>query len=103
MKRRIGFNQATGHPLEKPLTAFLWANADWIVTHGAVVSWKTARKPWAEAVVLVTPAAFRTRVNERLIAAGFKTSLPHWDRHLDGHELVGEPPLTIHVFLPAPV
>ena len=97
-----GYGRETGHPLEGPLEAFLLANRDWILAIGATVSWRIVFKPWAAAHVCVTPENLRPQVNERLIAAGFNTNMPQWDRHSDGHVMKGKPPVMIQVLMPAP-
>ena len=89
----IGYIKRTGNPLEVPLSDFLQGNASWILSQGAVVGFRIIEKAWAGALVLVLPktdtecaeGAVRQEINRRLVAAGFKTNLPKYDRHADGH------------------
>ena len=97
--RVLGFFESTGHPLQEPLSKFVSENASWVRSQDASISFGILGKPWAEAAVLVTPAgwdsdepvdALRREVNRRLVAAGFKTHLPKFDRDFDGHILKGQ-------------
>ena len=101
-KKVIGLNRATGHPLEKPLADFMEANRAWIFSQdGAVVSWQIVEMTWAPALMLVTedePAQpVRAEVNRRLVAAGFITNLPRYDRHRSGQLLTHQPARSIEI------
>ncbi len=86
----IGLVEATGHPLEGPLARFLAANGVWIADHGAALSFRIIKKPWAPALVMVDER-LRVEVNRRLQAAGFKTNIPEYPRHADGHLMKNHP------------
>ncbi len=52
-----GYLRKTGQPLEDAVESFLIENMEWILSQDAVVEWCIAEKPWAEAVLFVTPPA----------------------------------------------
>ena len=51
------YSREMGHPLEDALESFLIENTEWILSQDAVVEWCIVGKPWAEAVLFVTPPA----------------------------------------------
>ena len=100
----------TGHPLEDAVESFLIENMEWILSQDAVVEWCIVEKPCAEAVLFVTPPAevhgksdekrsseLRQEINCRLISAGFKTNLPVYARHADGHVMMDYPNRAIEI------
>ena len=109
-KLAIGFTQETGHPLEGALQSFLMDNTDWILSQHAMVSFYIIKKPWAEAILLVTPQAnehwksdevqrskLLQELNHRLITAGYKTNLPPCAHNADGHLIKNRPCMTIEI------
>jgi len=108
-KFAMGFAKETGHPLEAALESFLMDNTEWILSQHAIVSFYIIKKPWAEAVLLVTPQAnehwksdevqrskLLQELNHRLITAGYKTNLPPCTCH-DGHLIKDRPCMTIEI------
>jgi len=101
----IGYIKRTGHPLEVPLSDFIQENASWVLSQGAVVGFHIIEKTWAQAIVVVIPkddteyaeGAVRQEINRRLVAAGFKTNLPKYDRHADGHFIKDMPATGIEI------
>ena len=100
----------TGHPLEDAVESFLIENMEWILSQDAVVEWCIVEKPWAEAVLFVTPPAdvygksdekrsseLLEEINCRLISSGFKTNLPMYARHADGHVMTDYPNRAIEI------
>ena len=98
------------HPVEDALESFLIENTEWILSQDAVVEWCIVGKPWAEAVLFVTPPAdvhgksdekcnseLLQEINCRLISAGFKTNLPVYARHADGHAMMDYPNRAIEI------
>lgn len=100
-----GFFTPTGQALETLLWRFLKEQEPWIVSCRGTVTFKVVGKPWAEAIVCATVGAepneqdqvFRAALNQRLVAAGFKTNLPEFDRHADGHLLLDRPTFGIEI------
>jgi hypothetical protein len=105
-----GYSTKTGHLLEDAVESFLIENMEWILSQDAVVEWCIAAKPWAEAVLFVTPPAdaygksdamrsseLLQELNCRLISAGFKTNLPMYARHADGHVMMDYPNRAIEI------
>jgi hypothetical protein len=105
-----GHSRKTGHPLETALESFLIENMEWVLSQDAVVEWCIVKKPWAEAVLFVTPPAdvhgksdekrsseLVQEINCRLISAGFKTNLPMYARHADGHVMMHYPNRAIEI------
>jgi hypothetical protein len=105
-----GYSRKTGYPLETALESFLIENTEWILSHDAVVEWCIVEKPWAQAVLFVTPPAdvygksdekrsseLLQEINCRLISAGFKTNLPVYARHADGHVMMDYPNRAIEI------
>jgi len=100
----------TGHALEDALESFLIENMEWILSQDAVVKWCIAERPWAQAVLFVTSPAdvhgtsyekrsseLLQEINCRLISAGFKTNLPMYARHADGHVMRDYPNRAIEI------
>ena len=103
-----GNSREMGHPLEDALEFFLIENTEWILSQDAVVEWCIVEKPWAEAVLFVTPdvhgksnqkrsSELLQEINCRLISAGFKTNLPMYARHADGHVMMDYPNRAIEI------
>src|SRR6267154_3241750 len=57
----MGYSRGMGHPVEDALESFLIENTEWILSQDAVVEWCIVGKPWAEAVLFVTPSAVKTQ------------------------------------------
>jgi hypothetical protein len=106
----MGYSRGMGHPVEDALESFLIENTEWILSQDAVVEWCIVEKPWAEAVLFVTPPAevhgksderrsseLLQEINCRLISAGFKTNLPVYARHADGHVMMDYPNRAIEI------
>ena len=104
------YSTETGHPLEEAVESFLIENMEWILSQDAIVEWCIAEKLWAEAVLFVTPSAdaygksdekqsseLLQEINCRLISAGFKTNLPVYARHADGHVMMDYPNRAIEI------
>jgi hypothetical protein len=102
------YSAETGHPLEEAVESFLIENMEWILSQDAVVEWCIVEKPWAEAVLFVTPdvhgksdekhsSELLQEINCRLISAGFKTNLPMFARHADGHVMTDYPNRAIEI------
>lgn len=104
------YSLETGHPFEDALESFLIENTEWLLSQDAVVKWCILKKPWAEAVLFVTPPAdvhgkshekdnseLLQEINCRLISAGFKTNLPKYARHADGHVMMDYPNRAIEI------
>jgi hypothetical protein len=105
-----GYSRKTGHPLEDAVESFLIENMEWILSQDAVVEWCIVEEPWAEAVLFLTPPAdvygksdekqsseLLQELNCRLISAGFKTNLPMYARHADGHVMMDYPNRAIEI------
>ena len=105
-----GCSTKTDHPFEDAVESFLIENMEWILSQDAVVEWCIVEKPWAEAVLFVTlPAEVHGKsdekrnsellqeINCRLISAGFKTNLPVYARHADGHVMMEYPNRAIEI------
>jgi len=105
-----GYSTKTGHPLEDAVESFLIENMEWILSQDAVVEWCIGAKPWAEAVLFVTPPAdvhgksdekrnseLLQEINCRLISAGFKTNLPMYARHANGRVMMDYPNRAIEI------
>jgi hypothetical protein len=105
-----GYSRKMDYPLEDALESFLIENTEWILSQDAVVEWCIVKKPWAEAVLFVTPPAdihgksdekssseLLQEINCRLISAGFKTNLPMYARHADGHVMMDYPNRAIEI------
>jgi hypothetical protein len=105
-----GYSTEADHPLEDALESFLIENTEWLLSQDAVVEWCIGAKPWAEAVLFVTPPAdvhgksderrnseLLQEINCRLISAGFKTNLPVYARHADGHVMMDYPNRAIEI------
>jgi hypothetical protein len=105
-----GYSTEMGHPLEDAVESFLIENMEWILSQDAVVEWCIVEKPWAEAVLFVTPpadlhgtsdekrnSALLQEINCRPISAGFKTNLPVYARHADGHVMMDYPNRAIEI------
>jgi len=105
-----GYSRKTGYPLEDALESFLIENTEWILSQDAVVEWCIVEKPWAQAVLFVTPPAdvhgksdekrsseLLQEINCRLISAEFKTNLPMYARHADGHVMMDYPNRAIEI------
>jgi hypothetical protein len=52
-----GYSRKMDYPLEDALESFLIENTEWILSQDAVVEWCIVERPWAEAVLFVTPPA----------------------------------------------
>jgi hypothetical protein len=105
-----GYSRKMDYPLEDALESFLIENTEWILSQDAVVEWCIVKKPWAEAVLFVTPPSdaygksdekrsseLLQEINCRLISAGFKTNLPMYARHADGHVMMDYPNRAIEI------
>jgi hypothetical protein len=105
-----GYSTEAGHPLEDALESFLIENTEWLLSQDAVVEWCIGAKPWAEAVLFLTPPSdaygksdekrsseLLQEINCRLISAGFKTNLPMYARHADGHVMMDYPNRAIEI------
>jgi hypothetical protein len=105
-----GYSTEAGHPLEDALESFLIENTEWLLSQDAVVEWCIGAKPWAEAVLFVTlpsdvhgksdekrNSELLQEINCRLISAGFKTNLPPYARHADGHVMMDYPNIAIEI------
>jgi hypothetical protein len=105
-----GYSRKMDYPLEDALESFLIENTEWILSQDAVLEWCIVEKPWAEAVLFVTPPAdvrgksdekrnseLLQEINCRLISAGFKTNLPLYARHADGHVMTDYPNRAIEI------
>ena len=105
-----GYSTETGHPLEDAVESFLIENMEWILSQDVVVKRCIVERPWAEAVLFVTPSAdvdgksdekrsseLLQEINCRLISAGFKTNLPMYARHADGHVMMDYPNRAIEI------
>ena len=106
--RFITSSRETGESLEDALESFLIENTEWILSQDAVVEWCIVDKPWTEAVLFVTPdvhgksdekrsSELVQEMNCRLISAGFKTNLPTYARHADGHVMMDYPNRAIEI------
>ena len=104
------YSREMAQPLEDAVESFLIENMEWILSQDAVVEWCIVEKPWAEAVLFVTPPAdaygksdekgnseLLQEINCRLISAGFKTNLPVYARHADGHVMMDYPNRAIKI------